>query len=168
MWAVIIVYAAIIAIAKASVLMRREVRLLTGSTLRNFCSIFAVLGIVGLLLSREPAMLEYVAAGVMLAGLVVSLIVGERWLLFRYDADQVSTVLEQSMARILLNFKKTTDGYVATLRDGKEVTIRMSPLVFNSAALTFHGHTEEKKVDVLRSLVRKAFPPVFPRPVIHL
>jgi hypothetical protein len=168
MWVVIIVYATVIVAAMAAVLSRDEVVLVSGSSLRALNGLFFVVTGSMIVLLHERTVQAFTMAAVSLIGLLLSLGLGETWLLLRYDADRTSKVIEESLSRILMDFRRSEEGYLLTLRDGKEARIRIITLPLDSAALSFHGQSGQKKLEVLRNLIQKRLAPLFPRPVIHL
>jgi hypothetical protein len=163
----IISYLGILTVGLASIIFRRQVILLTGRTFLITNAVFvAALAVVFLL--RLASVQELTIGWFFIFLLAFSFVLRRAWLFFFYSRAHVSGILEDSMSRILLDYRRQPEGYVLVGRGGEEARLRMTPLPLGCAILFFQDPAHWKKVRVLQDLLRKNFAGVFPKLVIRL
>jgi hypothetical protein len=163
----IISYLGILTVGLASIIFRREVVLLTGRTLLIANAVFvAALALV--FLGRHAPVQDLTIGWFFILVLVISFLLRRAWLFFCYQEAQVSAILEESLSRILLDYRKEPRGYVLINRGGEEARLRITQLPLGCAILSLDDPAHLKKARVLQDLLRKNFAGVFPRLVIRL
>ncbi|MBZ5619985.1 MAG: hypothetical protein LAQ69_14870 [Acidobacteriia bacterium] len=104
---------------------------------------------------------------VWLAVLAAALAARPRWFFLWHDPEVFANVVEGSLRMLLISFIKTEAGYDLKLRDGNVyLELRAGPC--RTAVLRFRQSQENRKGDLMRSLLRKRFDPLFPRLKIHI
>lgn len=163
----IISYLGILTVGLASIMFRRQVVLLTGRTFLITNAVFlAALALV--LWARQAWVQDLTKGWFFILVLAISILLRQAWMFFCYKPVQVSSILEDSMSRILLDYRSERQGYVLVGRGGEEARLRITPLPLGCAILFFQDPAHMKKVRVLQDLLRKNFAGVFPKLVIRL
>ena len=89
------------------------------------------------------------------------------WFFFWFDPQEFAADVEASLRMLLIAFVKTDAGYILQLRSG-DVYMQFRAGPGSSAILKFRQVQKHKKADLLRSLLKKKFEPLFPRLKIRI
>ena len=163
----IISYFACLAITAVVILLRPQVLLLTGRGLLNFHIVFLT-AFAAILIARGLHAQDFTRAAFFVMPLAISLLLRRSWIIFRYDVEQVTGIVEESMSRIRVSYRKVQDGYVLAGSGGENAGLRFTRLPIRCAILAFDNPRGWTKVRVLQNLLRKTLAGIFPRPAIQL
>jgi hypothetical protein len=167
---VFFVYLVILALGLISVFMRNKSLLLQGKSFLKFTLLFFV--IVVLTFAVKGTFKEnLVTFIILLTTLIIAIIIRRRWIIFRYNTETISKIIEDSLSKILMPFQKTEQGYIVKSGTVTETILHINIffLFFLKCAIfSFEGELRTKKVEVWQNLLKKSFDGIFPRLVIKL
>ena len=163
----ILTYSAVVLLGLVAVFFRKEVLLLKGRSFLIFNLIFTAVSVLAAAitgrLAENSVMIELLGAF-----LLVSILLRNKWLLFRYDPSGVPMILEESMSRILMPFEKLGQGYRLGKDPANQALLHIVVIFPKFAIMSFKARGRIRKVEVLQDLLNKRFNGIFPRPVIRL
>ena len=158
-------YFAILIVGLCLAIARRKTLLVRGRGLFLLTMAAEVLALVECLVRNRA--IEPWTIPVWLTALGVALAARPRWFFLWYAPDFVAAEVEGALRRLLIPFLTTSTGYTLKLRSG-EVYLDLHARPLRTAWLRFRKARGQPKADLLRSLLRKRFDPLFPRPRIRL
>ncbi len=161
------IYVAILTSSLIAILTRNKILLLQGKNFLRFNLLFFVITILALV-TRGTLDNDLIAFLILLIPLIASVSIRKKWIVFRYSAEPVSGIIEDSLSRTLMPFQKTEKGYIVKSSTGAETFLRINKVLPKCAILSFEGELRMKKVEVWQNLLKKSFDRIFPRLVIRL
>ena len=90
----------------------------------------------------------------------------DRWLVNRYDESAMRQILEHSMGQLRIPFERRDSGYELRVKPGA-AGILLRPLPRARAVMRIRDDTGARKVELLRTLVRKRLGRLMPRPHVR-
>ena len=144
---------------------RRRVLLVRGISFLILTSAM-VAGVILSFLSRDEDLPRWLTL-ICLITMPVALYLRRRWVLLWYDPVIVAADVENALHMLLVPYSKTKAGYVFRLRD-VDASVRIMATPARIAVVSFRPLPCPKKLELLRSLLRKKIEPLFPRPKFHL
>lgn len=163
----ILTYSTIVLLGLVAIFFRRQILLLKGRNFLIFNILFSAISIVAAAITG--GLMENIGMiGFLGVFLLISIVLRSKWMLFRYDANGVSTILEESMSRILMPFEKSEQSYTLGKDPANQALLRIFVIIPKFAIMSFETRGRVRKVEVLRDLLNKRFNGIFPRPVIRL
>lgn len=163
----IIIYSVITILAFLAIILRNQVLLLRGKSFLRFNILFSAVSLLVVIVNEKFAE-NLTVIWFLLILILISIFLRKKWLLFRYDHLKVSTVIEDSLSKILMSFQKSEHDYTIKSGGGGEVLVHITGFPPKCAILSFKGEVRTKKVEVLQNLLKKSFDGIFPRLVIRL
>jgi hypothetical protein len=162
---ILAIYISILFLGLLSAISQRHMLLLRG---RGIFALTLVSGIIALvlLLIRDRAASAWSIA-IWPALLAAATLARSRWFFLWFDPAGFAADVETSLRMLLIPFVKTERGYTLQLRDG-DVFLQLRTGPGRIATMWFRQERKHKKADLLRSLLRKKFDPLFPRLKIHI
>jgi hypothetical protein len=151
-------YAGFAALAAASILASRQPVLLKGVTLARFNFLFALLFLLVGVLQREALPLGLVAAGVLLGA---AWPIRRPWLIFRATPGQISSLVESSLARMLIRFEGSGRAYALAVRNAN-ASIRVSSPFPGIHFIRFNGDWRHRKARLAAQLMAKRLRGIIP------
>ena len=98
--------------------------------------------------------------------IVVAVLVGKKWLLFRISHADTAAILERCFKQTRAPWVRRPGGYAVDCA-GVDVRATIQPTLFGSVSVGFAGGAQSKKAALLRSLFGKHFHSSFPTPRIR-
>jgi hypothetical protein len=161
----VLIYAAVLALGVFKVANSKAAILLTGRSVLVLNCMFGAIVLLNSLLTRSSfsnGLLIFLAT-ILALGLAIK----DKWFLLRHSPEKTFEVVEACLAMVLMPFTKTPTGYDLELADGK-ARISFHGLFPGIAIMDFYGKWQQKKVEVLRALLKKRFGSIFPKITIRL
>jgi len=162
---ILAIYTSILGLGLLAAVSRRRMLLLHGRGVFILSGLSATLGLA-LLVIRKQATTVWPAA-IWLAVLTAALAARPCWVFLWFDPKGFAAEVEASLRMLLIAFVKTEAGYTLHLRNG-DVYMQLRAGPGRTAVLKFRQGRKDKKADLLRSLLKKRFDPLFPRLKIHI
>jgi hypothetical protein len=158
------IYISLLSMGVLAGLARRRMLLLRGRGILVLTGLSATLDLAVLAI-RQAAPIWRVA--IWLALVTGASAVRPLWVFLWFDPKKFAADVESSLRMLLISFVKTDGGYRLQLRNAVvEMQLRAGP--GGTAILKFRQRQKQKKADLLRSLLKKKFEPLFPRLKIRI
>lgn len=158
------IYISILSMGVLAGLARRRMLLLRGRGILVLTGLSAILDLAVLAIRQAAPMWRVAFWLTLVAG---ALAARPLWFFLWFDPKEFAADVEASVRMLLIAFVKTDAGYTLQLRTG-DVYMQFCAGPGHTAILKFRQRKKHKKADLLRSLLRKKFEPLFPRPKIRI
>jgi len=162
---ILAIYTSILGLGLLAAVSRRRMLLVRGHGFFALSGLSGMLGLALLAIGKQATPVWL--AAIWLALLAAALVARPRWFFLWFDPARFAAEVEDSLRMLLIPFVKTEAGYTLQLRNG-DVYLQLRAGPGCTSVLKFRQGRKHKKADLLRSLLRKKFDPLFPRLKIRI
>jgi hypothetical protein len=162
---ILAIYTFILSLGVLAGLARRRMLLLCGRGVFVLTGLSGMLDLALVAIRQQATPIWPIALWLTLVA--AALAARPQWFFLWFDPKGFEDEVEASLRMLLIAFVKTGAGYTLQLRNG-DVYLQLHAGPGRTAVLKFRQSREHKKADLLRSLLRKKFDPLFPRLKIRI